>query len=129
MRRFSIPARTLLIPILLALASSSGCGKRGDENTDGDQPRAKNKGGGATTTEVSSTKPAGDGKAAGSSKVALKADTFDGVIKGKVVFDGTPPAAEPIKAMESSPDRTACLSASRSWATSTPICAAWRSPG
>src|SRR5436189_2828770 len=28
-----------------------------------------------------------------------------------VVFDGTPPAAEPIKAMESSPDRTACLSA------------------
>src|SRR5437588_4488539 len=109
MRRFSILAIALLLPALFMLASSSGCGKRGDENTDGDQGRAKNKGG-ATTTEASATKPAGDGKVVGSSKIAVKADSFDGVIKGQVLFDGTPPAPQPIAAMASSPDKNACLS-------------------
>src|SRR5262245_20888815 len=71
MRRFSIIVTTLLLPTFL-LVASPGCGKKdksGDGGGDGDgKPPEKHK-----------------------PRVALKADSFDGTIKGYVELDGTPP--------------------------------------
>jgi hypothetical protein len=96
MRRFTALAAILLVPALgLFLASSSGC-KKGDDKGTGD------------------TKATGDGKKAGDdgakkgARTALEA-SHDGVVKGKVVFDGEPPKMDYIEAMKKHDNKKGCL--------------------
>ena len=101
MRRLSLLAIALFTPVLFMLTTTSGCGKKPQKDGDGGDEEDK------VTTAASRTttaKSAGDGTSGGATRVALKAESFDGVIKGQVIYDGTPPEGSIPDAMPSSPD-------------------------
>jgi hypothetical protein len=107
MRRTSLLSIALLLPVLLALTTSSGCGKKPQKDGDGGED---DKAAATTKPRRDGTQPKEDGTGS-ATRVALKAESFDGMIKGQVVYDGTPPEGDPIRAMQDNPDKNHCLSA------------------
>lgn len=108
MRRLSLLAIALLVPALLLLTVTSGCGKKPqkDGGTDDEDKLAAT---GAPRGEGGTPKT--DGSTGGATRAALKAETFDGVIKGQVIYDGSPQEGQIIEAMKTNNDAKHCLSA------------------
>jgi hypothetical protein len=91
MRRFAILGLTLAFPAFL-LVASPGCGKK--TTTTGETQNT------TTTGGLKKDKSGVAFRRATKKDVALTAGSWDGVIKGQVVFEGTPPKPEmlpPIK--------------------------------
>lgn len=93
MRRLAI--LTLLIPALALLVGTSGCGPAKKDTPAPPAPGTKDK------EKTPDTPPTKGG-------AALDAPT-DGVIIGRVIFDGTPPKGEAIEAMLKHKDKDGCL--------------------
>jgi hypothetical protein len=101
MRRSVIVGISLIVPALLVLTSAPGCGKK-------DQGGAGKKSG-----EVADAKKAGsDGKKGGETSTGGTKPVegkLDAVIVGQVVYDGEPPTAPVIKAIDTHKDKDTCL--------------------
>jgi hypothetical protein len=105
MRRHALLGIGLLLPLLFVMTASSGCGKKPQKDGDGGDDDKL-----AATTKARDAQPKENGKPTGGGKVALKADSFDGLIRGQVVYDGSPPEAPPVAKMKENPDKNHCLS-------------------
>lgn len=102
MRRLSPLGALLLLPVVgLFLASAPGC-KKGEDKGGGDTTTA-----GGTTGGTTAGKTTGDGGGK-KDKVALEGG-YDGVIKGRVVFDGKPPEMPVPTALKGHADAKHCL--------------------
>jgi len=100
MKRYQLLGSLLLIPALaLATVTLTGCTKPTETG------KEKDKDGQASGKEKEKDKDGGGSK---DNTVALEAKT-DGVIKGKVVYDGTPPKMPFIDAMKEHADKNVCL--------------------
>ncbi len=96
MRRSATLGMLLMIPALLLLAVTPGCGKK-------DQPPVSKK-----TDNKNSEPETKKSETPAGSKKPLEAK-LDGIIKGQVTYDGDPPTADPIKAIQDHKDKDQCL--------------------
>jgi len=107
MRKISALGLALMIPALAMLVTASGCNKPAEKG---------DKGTGASTSTVPADKGDKGEKPPvdkGGKKEALTAKT-DGIIKGFVRYDGTPPEASITPAMKTHQDKDVCLAGKES---------------
>jgi len=95
MRRFTL-AMLLLLPATLVFTTVSGCKKAEVEEE-------------VPATPAKYKKSEGTGATGGKAE-PLKAASMDGVLTGRIVFDGTPPEMPPIAEMSMHKDKAGCLS-------------------
>lgn len=107
MNRYTLLGSLLAVPALaLFLASVPGCSKPADKGTADKGTAAK--GDGATSSSKGDTGGKGEGDKKGGKGEVVAVKATDAVVKGKVVYDGTPPVMPKIKAMDKHEDHAKC---------------------
>lgn len=99
--RFYLGSLLAIPAVVVMIATIPGCPGGNKESKETKESRAPK------PSDVDGAKGGTEGAKAG--KVALVVTKADGTIKGRVVYDGTPPEMPDIKGMESSGDKAACL--------------------
>jgi hypothetical protein len=98
-RRFYLGSLLAIPAVAVMLATLPGCPSKEGKKAEG-PPK---------NSSADGQKGKGEGEKGGGGKVALVVAKADGTIKGRVIYDGTPPEMPDIKGIESSGDKVACL--------------------